>query len=417
MKQVFGLSFLAILASSLLSFSAGEVLGAPSFVQTPKINAPEIDSQVIYSQAIDTLPPQFVVLSFEFSRVSPLWQLSLEMLERTGAKATYFVRSNAFISSNRAALQDIVAQSFAQGNDVVLRVQNGYDNKRIEKPGSWRQFIDRIKNAYTAGQNKIEGHADNLFANVDLRQDVLYFDTSGVRHSEDWPQRASQNDPWLMPLSRLALRSGVQIPASDYALFVYQSKAKPQPEHAAFYQSQAYHLLIEDFNQRYETTRAPLFLSLHFALWNKGSYWRAFEQFLGEVCTLSEVRCVNHRQLARYLEKNIEKTGAKNFLFSELHPLPKHKPKIIARELKALFKRDSDTNIDPPTVNKTLQPKQTKKQTQKKPVVAQTLPPMTPLQYQQYLQYLRYNEYLRIQQLRLKNNQIQRKIQPYISQR
>lgn len=406
MKQVFRLSFLAILAFSLLSFSAGEGFGAPSFIQTPKINTPEI-----YSQAIDTLPPQFVVLSFEFSHVSPLWQLSLEMLERTGAKATYFVRSNAFISSQRVALQDIVAQSFAQGNDVVLRAQNGYDNKRIEKPGNWRQFIDSIKNDYTAGQNKIEGRTDSFFANVNL------FDTSGGRHSEDWPQRASQNDPWFMPLSRLALRKGAQIPASDYALFVYQSKAKSQPDYAAFYQSQAYHLLIEDFNQRYETTRAPLFLSLHFALWNKGSYWRAFEQFLGEVCTLSEVRCVNHGQLARYLEKNIEKTGAKNFLLSELQPLPKHKPKIIARELKALFKRDSDTNIDPPTVNKTLQPKQTKKQTQRDPVVAQTLPPMTPLQYQQYLQYLRYKEYLRIQQLRLKNNQIQRNVQPSIPQR
>jgi hypothetical protein len=47
----------------------------------------------------------------------------------------------------------------------------------------------------------------------------------------------------------------------------------------------------------------PLSIGHHFSLWNKGIYWTALQRFVLDVCTLPEVKCITHGQMAEWLNQ------------------------------------------------------------------------------------------------------------------
>src|SRR5690606_13378423 len=72
--------------------------------------------------------------------------------------------------------------------------------------------------------------------------------------------------------------------AMDYNLFVRHSGGVEQPDEAAAFQTRTYDAFKAAFDQQYNGKRAPLQLGFHFTLMNDGAYWKALEQFAGEVC-------------------------------------------------------------------------------------------------------------------------------------
>ncbi|BBJ42660.1 hypothetical protein SSPO_053780 [Streptomyces antimycoticus] len=60
--------------------------------------------------------------------------------------------------------------------------------------------------------------------------------------------------------------------------------------------------LLAAFDRAYEGNRAPLFIGNHFESWNGGTYMRAVEDVIKEVCPRKGVRCVSFKQLADWLD-------------------------------------------------------------------------------------------------------------------
>jgi hypothetical protein len=99
--------------------------------------------------------------------------------------------------------------------------------------------------------------------------------------------------------------------------------------------------LLQGFERAYKGNRAPLIIGNHFESWNGGTYMRAVEEVVEEVCTKSDVRCVSFRQLVDWLDAQdpgtlaklrtldvgeAPKKGWKSFLSGDSAPAPKGVP-------------------------------------------------------------------------------------------
>jgi hypothetical protein len=60
--------------------------------------------------------------------------------------------------------------------------------------------------------------------------------------------------------------------------------------------------LLKGFDRAYDGNRAPLIIGNHFESWNGGTYMRAIDQVVENVCNKPDVRCVSFRQLADWLD-------------------------------------------------------------------------------------------------------------------
>lgn len=69
--------------------------------------------------------------------------------------------------------------------------------------------------------------------------------------------------------------------------------------------------LLQAFDRSYNGNRAPLIIGNHFESWNGGTYMRAIEETIAQVCTKEGVRCVSFRQLADWLDAQDPKALAK----------------------------------------------------------------------------------------------------------
>ncbi|MFJ5775049.1 hypothetical protein [Streptomyces sp. NPDC093094] len=128
------------------------------------------------------------------------------------------------------------------------------------------------------------------------------YDTSGV-NNQVWPGKKEGLWDLSMQLVPFPGRSFEQL-TMDYNFMVNQSGTTTQgdPGKYRFWGDQMRDGLLAGFRRAYDGNRAPLIIGNHFESWNGGTYMRAVQEVIEQVCTKQEVRCVSFRQLADWLD-------------------------------------------------------------------------------------------------------------------
>ncbi|MGW1786206.1 hypothetical protein ACWCQQ_45140 [Streptomyces sp. NPDC002143] len=154
----------------------------------------------------------------------------------------------------------------------------------------------------------LEGQANFMKA---ARELGFRYDTSGV-NNQVWPGKKQGLWDLSMQLVPFPGHSYEQL-TMDYNFMVNQSGTKTQgnPGKFEFWGDQMRDGLLKGFDRAYEGNRAPLIIGNHFESWNGGTYMRAVEEVVENVCNKPDVRCVSFRQLADWLDAQDPKTLAK----------------------------------------------------------------------------------------------------------
>ncbi|MEV5005644.1 hypothetical protein AB0K74_37660 [Streptomyces sp. NPDC056159] len=167
------------------------------------------------------------------------------------------------------------------------------------------------------------------------------YDSSGV-NNQVWPKRRDGLWDLSMQLVPFPGHTYEQLPM-DYNFMVNQSGTQTQgdPAKSGYWGNQMRDGLLKGFYRAYEGNRAPLVIGNHFESWNGGTYMRAVEDVVKEVCNKPDVRCVSFRQLADWLDAQNPRTladlrtlkvgeapaqGWASFLSSRPAPAPKGVP-------------------------------------------------------------------------------------------
>lgn len=137
------------------------------------------------------------------------------------------------------------------------------------------------------------------------------YDTSGV-NNQVWPSKKEGLWDLSMQLVPFPGHSYEQL-TMDYNFMVNQSGTNTQGDPAMYdrWGDQMRAGLLKGFDRAYNGNRAPLIIGNHFESWNGGTYMRAVEDVVKEVCNKPEVRCVSFHQLADWLDAQDPQTLAK----------------------------------------------------------------------------------------------------------
>jgi hypothetical protein len=137
------------------------------------------------------------------------------------------------------------------------------------------------------------------------------YDTSGV-NNQVWPKKKQGLWDLSMQLVPFPGHTFEQL-TMDYNFMVNQSGTTSQgdPDKYEFWGDQMRDGLLQGFRRAYDGNRAPLIIGNHFESWNGGTYMRAVQEVIENVCTKEEVRCVSFRQLADWLDAQDPKVLAK----------------------------------------------------------------------------------------------------------
>lgn len=127
------------------------------------------------------------------------------------------------------------------------------------------------------------------------------YDTSGI-NNQVWPGK--DRGLWDLSLQMIPIPGrSFETLSMDYNFMVNQSgTAKGAPSMHQYWGDQFRDGMLQAFDRAYNGNRAPLIIGNHFESWNGGTYMRAIEETIAEVCVRSEVRCVSFRQLADWLD-------------------------------------------------------------------------------------------------------------------
>ncbi|SEQ72715.1 hypothetical protein SAMN04487983_1007202 [Streptomyces sp. yr375] len=137
------------------------------------------------------------------------------------------------------------------------------------------------------------------------------YDTSGV-DNQVWPGK--KEGLWDLSMQLVPFRGhSYEQLTMDYNFMVNQSGTATQgdPDKREFWGDQMRDSLLKGFHRAYDGNRAPLIIGNHFESWNGGTYMRAVEEVVENVCNKRDVRCVSFRQLADWLDAQDPKTLAK----------------------------------------------------------------------------------------------------------
>ncbi|WP_328359767.1 hypothetical protein OG800_23310 [Streptomyces sp. NBC_00445] len=184
----------------------------------------------------------------------------------------------------------------------------------------------------------LEGQENFMKAARDLG---FRYDTSGV-NDQVWPKKKLGLWDLSMQLVPFPGHTYEQL-TMDYNFMVNQSGTTTQgdPDKYDYWGDQMRDGLLKGFYRAYDGNRAPLIIGNHFESWNGGTYMRAVEEVIEEVCTKPEVRCVSFRQLADWLDAQdpttlrklrtlkvgeAPKQGWASFLSAHPAPAPKGAP-------------------------------------------------------------------------------------------
>ncbi|MER7762526.1 hypothetical protein [Streptomyces sp. NPDC097619] len=128
------------------------------------------------------------------------------------------------------------------------------------------------------------------------------YDSSGIS-KQVWPKRT--DGLWDLPLQLVPMPGrAFETLSMDYNYLVNQSGTTTQgdPSQHRYWGDQMRDGLLQAFDRAYQGNRAPLIIGNHFESWNGGTYMRAVEETIQNVCTKPEVRCVPFRELADWLD-------------------------------------------------------------------------------------------------------------------
>ncbi|MFB7458192.1 MULTISPECIES: hypothetical protein [unclassified Streptomyces] len=167
------------------------------------------------------------------------------------------------------------------------------------------------------------------------------YDSSGVNNQE-WPKKKDGLWDLSMQLVPFPGHTFEQL-TMDYNFMVNQSGTQTQGDPAKFgyWGNQMRDGLLKGFQRAYDGNRAPLVIGNHFESWNGGTYMRAVEDVVKQVCNKPDVRCVSFHQLADWLDAQDPRTldrlrtlevgeaprqGWASFLSSRPAPAPKGVP-------------------------------------------------------------------------------------------
>ncbi|MFG2354764.1 hypothetical protein [Streptomyces sp. NPDC048521] len=134
------------------------------------------------------------------------------------------------------------------------------------------------------------------------RQLGFRYDSSGV-NDQVWPKKKQGLWDLSMQLVPFPGHTYEQL-TMDYNFMVNQSGTETQgdPDMFDYWGDQMRDGLIKGFYRAYDGNRAPLIIGNHFESWNGGTYMRAIDEVVREVCNKPEVRCVSFRQLVDWLD-------------------------------------------------------------------------------------------------------------------
>ncbi|MFF9586582.1 hypothetical protein [Streptomyces achromogenes] len=151
----------------------------------------------------------------------------------------------------------------------------------------------------------LEGRKNFVKAARDLG---FRYDSSGV-NDQVWPKKKEGLWDLSMQLVPFPGHTYEQL-TMDYNFMVGQSGTQTQgdPDKFDYWGDQMRDGLLKGFYRAYDGNRAPLIIGNHFESWNGGTYMRAVEEVVKEVCTKPEVRCVSFRQLADWLDAQDPRT-------------------------------------------------------------------------------------------------------------
>ncbi|MFF5856138.1 hypothetical protein ACFY8B_10920 [Streptomyces sp. NPDC012751] len=134
------------------------------------------------------------------------------------------------------------------------------------------------------------------------------YDSSGV-NDQVWPKKKEGLWDLSMQLVPFPGHTYEQL-TMDYNFMVNQSGTQTQgdPDKFDYWGDQMRDGLLQGFYRAYDGNRAPLIIGNHFESWNGGTYMRAVEDVVKQVCGKPEVRCVSFHQLADWLDAQDPKT-------------------------------------------------------------------------------------------------------------
>ncbi|MEU6866322.1 hypothetical protein ABZ924_24205 [Streptomyces sp. NPDC046876] len=145
----------------------------------------------------------------------------------------------------------------------------------------------------------LEGQKNFMLA---ARNMGFRYDSSGIG-KQIWPKKT--DGLWDIPLQLVPMPGrAFDTLSMDYNYMVNQSGTTTQGDASqhAYWGAQMRDGLLQAFARTYGGNRAPLIIGNHFESWNGGTYMRAVEDVIKNVCTRPEVRCVPFRELVDWLD-------------------------------------------------------------------------------------------------------------------
>jgi peptidoglycan/xylan/chitin deacetylase (PgdA/CDA1 family) len=309
----------------------------------------------------DQKPKQLVIISFDGAHDNKLWDRSLKLSEKTGAKFTYFLsctylmspderkayqgphqkkgRSNTGFAQTKPEVRERLGHIWAAhlaGHEIGSHACGHFDGKDWSKADWAQEFDDFDRTLLTAWKANDAAAAEPAEWGDFVRKDIrgfrapyLSFGASlvpslkahGFRYDASLVSQGpavAENDGGLMRFALPRIVEGPQgkrVIGMDYNLFFRHSKAIEKPDHAAEFETRALTAFRTAFDEQYSGARIPLQLGFHFVEMNGGAYWNALDTFLTETCGKPDVACVNYAQALdmKALDMKVKKADGSAF--------------------------------------------------------------------------------------------------------
>ncbi|MFE3771429.1 hypothetical protein [Streptomyces sp. NPDC059122] len=297
-------------------------------------------------------PPQFVVFSWDGAGEDgqKLFSHFRAVGKKYGATMTYFLSGVYMLPSGKAELyappghevgssaigfndvqgiKDTVAQmrgAWEDGNEIGTHFNGhfcGRNGVARWTPEEWRSEIEQavsfVRNwktnsglrnepplPFDYAKELVGGRAPCLEGQRNLipaaKEMGFRYDASSAGGRQTWPQKI--DGIWDFPLQAIPFPGrAFEALSMDYNFLANQSGTTHgnRAMHAVW-GIQMRDGLLEAFERAYQGNRAPLFVGDHFESWNGGTYMKAVEEAIKEICPRQGVRCVSFKQLSDWLD-------------------------------------------------------------------------------------------------------------------
>ena len=287
-------------------------------------------------------PKQLVIVSFDGAHDNRLWERSLRLSEKTGAKFSYFLSCTFLMSqaqrhayqaphqkrgrSNTGFAQDEaevatrlghIWQAHLTGHEIGSHACGHFDGKDWTKADWTQEFATFDATLLTSWKDNGVGDKEPAswarFVKTEIKGfRVPYLSTGtslvpalkahGFGYDASLVSKGPASVVYDGGLMRFALPripegpEGRLVIAMDYNLYVRHSGGFNSPARAEIFSERTLAAFRNAFEAQYAGDRIPLQLGFHFVEMNGGAYWNALESFLMETCGKPDVACVNYAQ-------------------------------------------------------------------------------------------------------------------------